>query len=353
MEHPSTSPVSDARDAVHEPRKRRGLARLFAWIWRLIAGPRRPRETRPAKISKTRPVPAPVTRSATGTELKADRVIRGVAIAILLAVAGAAAYVSYHHFYSLAIVLGERHDMAILYPAMSDGVIVMASLVMVYCSRRGIPVPVGAWAALILGGAVTLVANVAHGWSGGVGQRLLSALAPIAFVGAYELLMWLVRVARKAADLTAPIATPETAAVPVVEHVCQPETITKTVTETVVETVMVLPVDRFDAAGNAYADSLLPGKTKIGRQILSSRWGLTDREARDLMADVNERQQTGTETPAVPVSAGVEETDSERYSAPGNDPVEFDAAAYLAEGPHRPSLNGSTLAASGTTGGQE
>ena len=71
-----------------------------------------------------------------------DRVILGCAVAVLLAVAGAAAYVSYHHFYGLAIARGERHDMAILYPAMSDGVIVMASLVMVYCSRRRLCVPV-------------------------------------------------------------------------------------------------------------------------------------------------------------------------------------------------------------------
>jgi len=251
-----------------------------------------------------RPVPVTEPPAPGGTGANGDRLIRGVAIAILLAVAGAAAYVSYHHFYALAIALGERHDMAILYPAMSDGVIVMASLVMVYCSRRGIPVPLLAWVALALGGVVTLVANVAHGWSGGLGSRLLSALAPVAFVGAYELLMWLVRVARRAAA-TASVE-------PVEEHVCQPETVVETVT--VVETAV--PLDRFEAARLSYEDSLKPGNKRLGWRPLSNRWGIEVAEAKEIIAEVDqerapavsqEASATAPVTPSVPSAPRAEE----------------------------------------------
>ncbi|MEU0477680.1 DUF2637 domain-containing protein [Streptosporangium sp. NPDC006013] len=208
-------------------------------------------------------------------------------MAVLLAVAGAAAYVSYHHFYGLAIALGERHDMAILYPAMSDGVIVMASLVMVYCSRRRLRVPVLAWVALALGGAVTLAANVAHGWSGGLGSRLVSALAPLAFAGAYELLMWIVRNNRRPLE-----------SVGAREHVCQPM-------ETVVEVervVPMLPFDRHEAARLSYIDSLGEGKQRIGRRPLMRRWGLEQREAEEIIAEVEKErtQSTAVETNEAP-----------------------------------------------------
>ncbi len=194
MRHPSTQPFAgEAMSAEAAPIKR--TRRFFNNLFQ-------------ADHEDTAPIAA--DPSNVGTGRLGDRVILGFAVAVLLAVAGAAAYVSYHHFYGLAIALGERHDMAILYPAMSDGVIVMASLVMVYCSRRRLRVPVLAWIALSLGGAVTLAANVAHGWSGGLGSRLISALAPVAFAGAYELLMWIVRNTRRPSDES-----------PTDEHVCQ------------------------------------------------------------------------------------------------------------------------------------
>jgi hypothetical protein len=245
----------------------------------------------------------------TGASHLGDRVILGFAVAVLLAVAAAAAYVSYHHFYALAIALGERHDMAILYPAMSDGVIVMASLVMVYCSRRRLRVPVLAWVALALGGAVTLAANVAHGWSGGLGSRLVSALAPVAFAGAYELLMWIVRNTRRPSAET-----------PTDEHVCQP-------IETVVEVermVSVLPTDRYEAARLAYIDSLSEGKQRLGRRPLMGRWGLEQREAEEIIAEVEKERAQAAETKEAktPTSKAVVPP----CATPPNDTSEVDAA---------------------------
>ncbi|MFC7591604.1 DUF2637 domain-containing protein [Nonomuraea antimicrobica] len=223
---------------------------------------------------------------------------------VLLAVAGAAAYVSYHHFYGLAIALGERHDMAVLYPAMSDGVIVMASLVMVYCSRRRMRVPVLAWVALALGGAVTLAANVAHGWSGGLGSRLVSALAPLAFGAAYELLMWIVRNNRQPVE---EISTDK--------HVCQPvETLVEVARE-----VPILPADRYEAARLSYIDSLGEGKQRLGRRPLMSRWGIEQREAEEIIAEVDREQERATEAKG-PQRSGVE------TAVPPSEAREVDAA---------------------------
>lgn len=202
--------------------------------------------------------------------------IRGAAILVLLGVAAAAAYVSYHHFYSLAIGLGERHEMALLYPAMSDGVIVMASLVLLYCSRRGLPTPALAWVALAVGGAVTLAANVANGWSGGTGQRLLSALAPLAFVGAYELLMWLVRSGHTHRHTS-----------PQPQTVCQP---TPPPPPELI-TVRAIPANPEQAARWTYEASLEPGNTRLGRRPLLAMWGkngaLSESDVVRIMAEVD------------------------------------------------------------------
>lgn len=276
MSHPSTAAIAGETqppDEVPPKRVRRFLANL--------------RGTR-----RARPMPDAEASTDTGTGLLGDRVILGFAVAVLLAVAAAAAYVSYHHFYGLAISLGERHDMAVLYPAMSDGVIVMASLVMVYSSRRRLRVPVLAWVALALGGAVTLAANVAHGWSGGLGSRLVSALAPLAFAAAYELLMWIVRNTRRPSAKT-----------PTQEHVCQ-------AVESLVEVereVPVVPADRFEAARLAYIDSLSEGKQRLGRRPLMSRWGLEQREAEEIIAEVEKERSQAAETKEAqtPTSAAV------------------------------------------------
>jgi hypothetical protein len=141
-------------------------------------------------------------------------------------------------------------------------------------------VPVLAWVALALGGAVTLAANVAHGWSGGLGSRLVSALAPVAFAGAYELLMWIVRNTRRLSAET-----------PADEHVCQP-------VETVVEVervVPVLPTDRYEAARLAYIASLGEGKQRLGRRPLMNRWGLEQREAEEIIAEVDRERARAAE----------------------------------------------------------
>ncbi|MFI6513609.1 DUF2637 domain-containing protein [Streptosporangium sp. NPDC050855] len=286
MKHPSTPPAETTREAVQQPPRRGFRERLAARLTR----------------RRTRSVPVAKTPASTGTPAGGERIILGVAVAVLLLVAAAAAYVSYQHFYGLAIDLGEKPAEAMLYPAMSDGVIVMASLVILYCSRRGLPVPVLAKVALALGGLVTLASNVAHGWDGGTGSRLLSALAPVAFVGAYELLMWLVRNARRDAEP----AVPE-----VVERVVYRDVPVEAPVE--VE-VPVLAADRFEAARLVVEDAHRAGRRVPGRRALADRWGIEIREAVEILDAVAqefappappEAPAPVPEAPAVPPAAEI------------------------------------------------
>ncbi|MEU4225778.1 DUF2637 domain-containing protein [Nonomuraea sp. NPDC026600] len=269
-------PTEPTLASAEPPRlKRRKLARTRAFLTVRFHGRR------------DRAVPPVEPVEETGTRGVGDFLIRAAAVIVVLGVAAAAGYVSYHHFFALSIALGEHRDMAVLYPAMSDGVIVMASLVMVHCSRRGVPVPLLAKAALVGGGIVTLIANVANGWDGGTGSRLLSALAPIAFVGAYELLMWIVRSSRKVTErVNHPL--PE-------EHVCQPVEVPVEVERV----VTVMPVDRFEAARLTFEESLQTGNKRIGRRALANRWGLESREAEEIITEV-ERERAGSVEPDAP-----------------------------------------------------
>ncbi|MFC4114192.1 hypothetical protein [Nonomuraea zeae] len=97
--------------------------------------------------------------------------------------------------------------------------------------------------------------------------------------------------------------------------------------ETVVEVdheVPVLPTDRYEAARLAYIDSLGEGKQRLGRRPLMNRWGLEQREAEDIIAEVDkERAQPAdageVETPgsetAVPWLSGVEPTGTSQAEA--------------------------------------
>lgn len=106
-------------------------------------------------------------------------------------VALVAAIVSYSHMRALAVRAGEGWR-SILLPLSVDGLLVAASLVLLVRRRSGLPGSALAWMALVLGLAVSLLANVAAAEPTVVG-RLVAAWPPIAFGIAYELLLHLVR----------------------------------------------------------------------------------------------------------------------------------------------------------------
>ncbi|MEV5893171.1 DUF2637 domain-containing protein [Nonomuraea fuscirosea] len=209
-----------------------------------------------------------------GGAVAAGLATRRVAIAVVSVIAAVAAYVSFRHQHGLAMTAGEPVATAWTLPVLIDGVIIMGSLVMLDASRRGDKAPWLARLALIAGAVATLAANVAHGWSGGLASSLISAVAPIVLVVAYELLMGMLRrTPRPAATLA-----PETASEPVADHAGLEAAEQVEPTPAVAGTVE-------EAARLAYEASVL-AREPLSERKLSDRFKLTRTAARSIIGDL-------------------------------------------------------------------
>ena len=125
-----------------------------------------------------------------------DRLIRIAAAGVVAAVAAFAAVVSYSHIYDLGRGHGGSVLAARLLPLSVDGLILAMSLVMLHEARNARPAPVLARCMLALGVAATLAANVAYGAAYGAVGAVIWAWPAVAFVGAVEVDLLLVRSAR-------------------------------------------------------------------------------------------------------------------------------------------------------------
>jgi Protein of unknown function (DUF2637) len=126
-----------------------------------------------------------------------DRLIRLTTALAVVAVAGVAAIISYQHAYELVRSHGESGLTARLLPFTVDGLIWAASTVVLDASRRDRPVPrLAAWS-LGAGIVATVGANLAHGIGHGPVGALVSAWPALALVGAFELLVMLIRTTRQ------------------------------------------------------------------------------------------------------------------------------------------------------------
>lgn len=125
----------------------------------------------------------------------ADRAIRVSTAAVVLAVAGIAAYISYWHAYAVVREYGESGVTAQLEPATIDGLVYASSMVILHAARHRLPVPRLARWMLALGIAASLAVNVAQGWSHGLVGAVVAAWPAASLVGSYELLAWLIRTA--------------------------------------------------------------------------------------------------------------------------------------------------------------
>jgi Protein of unknown function (DUF2637) len=134
-----------------------------------------------------------------------DRLIRIAAAGVVAAVAAFAAVVSYSHIYDLGRGHGGSVLAARLLPLSVDGLILAMSLVMLHEARNGRPAPVLARCMLALGVTATLAANVAYGAAYGAVGAVIWAWPAVAFVGAVEVDLLLVRSAR---STPAPVAVP-------------------------------------------------------------------------------------------------------------------------------------------------
>lgn len=129
-------------------------------------------------------------------KIDGDKAIRGATAGVVVAVAGFAAIVSYSHIYDLGREHGQAGTAARLLPLSVDGLILAASLVLLHEARNGRKAPARAWLMLGLGIGATVAANVAYGVRfGGLGA-VISAWPAVAFVGAVEMVMWMIRKSR-------------------------------------------------------------------------------------------------------------------------------------------------------------
>ena len=143
-----------------------------------------------------------------------DTAIRWSTAAAVIGVAVVAAVVSYEHAYALVHAHGETGWTAHLIPLTVDGLIWASSMVMLDSARRGVRVPALARWLLGLGIAATLAANVAHGLGHGPIGAAVAAWPAVALVGAYELLMMVIRGTQQPASYLRPGTETEPTAAP-------------------------------------------------------------------------------------------------------------------------------------------
>ena len=122
-----------------------------------------------------------------------DKAIRLLTAAVVLAVASFAAVVSYSHIYDLGRAHGQSGTAARLLPLSVDGLILAAGLVLLHAARRQDDAPVLARCMLWLGISATVGANIGYGLPFGPLGALVSAWPAVAFVGAAEMALGMVR----------------------------------------------------------------------------------------------------------------------------------------------------------------
>lgn len=129
-------------------------------------------------------------------ENRTDKRIRCGTAAVVVAVAGFAAVVSFSHIYDLGRTHHEAGTAARLLPLSVDGLILAASLVMLHEARNGRRTPRLSYWMLGAGVGATVAANVFYGLPFGVLAAVLAAWPAVAFIGSVEMLMALVRTVR-------------------------------------------------------------------------------------------------------------------------------------------------------------
>ena len=181
-----------------------------------------------------------------------NRVIRFTTAAVVCAVAGFAAVVSYSHIYGLGRAYGQDGTAARLLPLSVDGLILAASLVLLHEARNDRDAPGLARLMLWLGIGATIGANLSYGAGYGLLGALISAWPAVAFIGAVEIVMQLVRRSRGPRAAT---SVPE------------------------------VPGDVEQAVRAAYAASVAAGQP-LSQRAMAERFGLSRRRVGQLVTQV-------------------------------------------------------------------
>jgi Protein of unknown function (DUF2637) len=120
----------------------------------------------------------------------------GVTFFVVAAICGITAAVSYEHEYELAHRNGQAPWVSGLLPFTVDGMILGASVVLLWAASRGIRRPWRPLAILLVGIAATIAANLAsglgHGWLGAA----VAAWSGVALILISDVAMWLTNTRR-------------------------------------------------------------------------------------------------------------------------------------------------------------
>jgi len=151
----------------------------------------------------------------------AAALIKWSAAAALVAGVAVVAWISYLHAVDVIRWAGESGAIVYVYPVTIDGLIYVASMVMLDCARRGESSPVLARTMLVLGIGATVLANFTAGYPyalsfrGAVRLWVFCWPAPVVIL-MYELMMMLVRrrAAASSTSSTAPSSAPVADAAP-------------------------------------------------------------------------------------------------------------------------------------------
>lgn len=130
--------------------------------------------------------------------LNVDKLVQwstAVAVVLLAIIAG---WVSYIHAHDVVIRYGQTGILGFVYPATTDGLIYIGSMVILNAARKAIKAPGLAWATVITGVLITAAANIYDGLSHGPIGAFISGWPAVALVLGYELCMMLIRSAGKA-----------------------------------------------------------------------------------------------------------------------------------------------------------
>lgn len=129
---------------------------------------------------------------------RADRMIRAQAAAVVVAIGVVAAVVSFRHALEVVRAHGETGVTVYLSPLTIDGLVYVASMVMLDSARRGQRPPGLAKWALGLGIGATVAVNVLHGIAHGPVGAVIAAWPAVCLVLVVELLMGMIRRGRAA-----------------------------------------------------------------------------------------------------------------------------------------------------------
>lgn len=135
------------------------------------------------------------------------RFAAGAVLAVLSAITG---IISYEHGLIMARETRNSGLVAYLLPLVPDLMIVGGSITLVEASARHLGRPPAAIGALVAGIGWTVAQNIAGGWDGGHGGRVVAAGIPVAFLVTFESLLWLLRQGRGRAVATTENHAPET-----------------------------------------------------------------------------------------------------------------------------------------------